>query len=206
MDRFAMGLKENFFKQFSRPTGMLGHLAGWLMARRNVARLRWGVEKLQTHTQHDILEVGFGPGSFIEILLDEHAHQGRICGIDLSDVMYQQAGRRNRKALESGQVELKQASVEAIPFDSESFDRVYTSNTSMFWPNPVENMKEIARVLRADGLFCLSLQPYWIKSEDEVRQEAQRIKGQMQEAGFKNIEMDFKHMKPISCMCLTATH
>ena len=200
-----MGLKENFFKQFSRPTGALGHVAGWLMRRRNTSRLRWGVEKLQADVNHDILEIGFGPGAFIEILLREHGHQGGIYGIDLSDVMYRQASRRNRQAMEDGQVVLKQASVEAIPFESKRFDRIYTSNTNMFWPNPVENMKEIARVMKPDGLFCLSLQPYWIKTDAGVREEAEKIREQMRTAGFNHIKMDFRAMKPITCMCLTAS-
>jgi len=199
-----MGLKEHFFKQFSHPTGTLGHLAGWLMRKRNTSRLRWGVEKLHMEANHDILEIGFGPGSFIEILLQEHAHKGGIYGIDLSDVMYRQASRRNRTALQSGQLVLKQASVEAIPFESNRFDRVYTSNTNMFWPEAVENMKEIARVMKPDGRFCLSLQPYWIKTDEGVREEAEKIKLQMEAAGFHNIETDFRHMKPISCLCLTA--
>jgi ubiquinone/menaquinone biosynthesis C-methylase UbiE len=200
-----MGLKEDFFKQFSHPTGWLGHFAGWLMRHRNTSRLRWGVEKLRTNPDHDILEIGFGPGSFIEILLREHGHRGGIFGIDLSEVMYKQASRRNRKALENGQLLLQQASVEAIPFDANRFDRVYTSNTNMFWPNPVENMKEIARVMKPDGLFCLSLQPYWIMTDAGVREEAEKIRAQMQEAGFRHIETDFRPMKPIACMCLTAT-
>lgn len=199
-----MGLKDNFLKQFSRPTGWLGHVAGWLMRRRNVERLRWGAEKLRADAQHDILEIGFGPGSFIEILLREHMHRGGIHGIDLSEVMYQQAGRRNREAVQHGQVVLRQASVQSIPYEAERFDRVYTSNTSMFWPEPVENMKEVARVMKPGALFCLSLQPYWIKSDAGVREEAEKIRGQMQAAGFTDIEMDFRPMRPISCLCLTA--
>jgi ubiquinone/menaquinone biosynthesis C-methylase UbiE len=200
-----MGMKEKFFTQFSHPKGWLGHFVGWLMARKNISRLRWGAQKLQPQNHHDILEIGYGPGSFIQILLKEHAHQGHIYGIDISDVMYVQASRRNQQAVENGQVILKQASVEALPFDTGSFDRVYTSNTNMFWPDPVENMKEIARVLKPDGLFCLSLQPHWIKTGEGVKREAESIRAQMEQAGFRNIEMDFKQMKPIACLCLTGT-
>ena len=92
-----------------------------------------------------------------------------------------------------------------LPHQGERFDRVYTSNTSMFWPNPVENMREVTRVMKADGLFCLSLQPHWIKTKAGVREEAENIRAQMQEVGFRNIEMDFRDMKPITCMCLTAS-
>jgi SAM-dependent methyltransferase len=100
---------------------------------------------------------------------------------------------------------LQPAAVDAIPCEGKRFDRVYTSNTSMFWPNPVENMREIARIMKADGLFCLSLQPYWIRTEAGVREEAEKTRALMKEAGFRHIDMDFRDMKPISCMCLTAS-
>jgi len=199
-----MKIRETFFKQFSKPSGQLGRLVGWIMAIKNKNRLHWGIEKLQHQPEQAILEIGFGPGSFIEILLTQHSHTGLIAGIDISDVMLQQASQRNSLAIAQGQVQLKLASVEALPFSEHSFDRIFTSNTSMFWPNPVENIKEIARVMKQHAILCITLQPYWAKDEEGVRAEAEKLKIQMHEAGLKNIQVDFKAMRPVSCLCATA--
>jgi len=199
-----MKIKDAFFKQFSRPSGRLGSLAGWIMAIKNRARLYWGIEKLQHQPEQAILEIGFGPGSFVEILLKQHNHTGPIAGVDLSDVMLHQASQRNRLAIAKDQVQLKQASVEALPFPEQSFDRVFTSNTSMFWPNPVENIKEIARVMKHHAILCITLQPYWVKNEEDVHAEAEKLRMQMHEAGLKNIQVDFKTMRPVNCLCVTA--
>lgn len=199
-----MGFKQNFFKQFSKPEGKLGHLVGWIMASKNKPRLRWGIEKLQAEPEHSILEIGFGPGSFIELMVKEQKHRGKISGIEISDVMYVQATRRNRNAILNDQVALHQASVENIPFADSCFDRIYTSNTSMFWPDPIENFKEVRRVLKDDGRFVLSLQPRWLKEDEAIKAEAEKIKQQMIDAGFNILDTDFKTMQPMMCLAITA--
>ncbi len=199
-----MDLKQNFFRQFSKPEGKLGHVVGWIMARKNGSRLRWGIEKLQAEPQHEILEIGFGPGSFIELMLGEQNHHGKIHGIEISAVMLNQASKRNRAAIGRGQVSLQQASVEGIPFDDGTFDRIYTSNTSMFWPSPIENFKEVRRVLKDDGRFVLSLQPRWLKEDEAIKAEADKIKQQMMEAGFTILDTDFRPMQPMMCLAISA--
>lgn len=199
-----MGLKQKFFKQFSKPEGMLGHLAGWIMAGKNKPRIRWGIEKLQPQTQHSVLEIGFGPGLFIEIMTEEQKHQGPINGIEISEVMFGHASRRNKQAIKDKQVQLQMASVEALPFTDKYFDRIYTSNTNMFWPNPVENFREIRRVLKDDGRFVLTLQPRWLREDEAIKAEAEKIKQQMVEAGFQILDTDFKPMQPMMCLAIVA--
>lgn len=154
-----MDIKDTFFKQFSRPSGRLGSIVGWIMALKDKRRLRWGIEKLQ------------------------HSPE---------------------QAIAQEQLQLKLASVESIPFEKQSFDRVFTSNTNMFWPNPVDNLREIARVMKQQALLCLTLQPYWARDENGVRAEAGKIVTQMQIAGFEDIQVDYKTMRPITCLSVTA--
>jgi SAM-dependent methyltransferase len=200
-----MGLKQNFFKQFSKPEGMLGHLAGWIMGSKNRPRIRWGIEKLQPEADHQVLEIGYGPGLFVECMIDEQNHSGAIHGIDISEVMLNQASKRNKKAIANKQVQLQIASVEKIPFADSTFDRIYTSNTNMFWPEPIESFKEIRRVLKDEGRFVLSLQPRWLKEDEQIKAEAEKIKQQMMEAGFQIIDTDFKAMQPMMCLAITAS-
>jgi hypothetical protein len=59
-----MGLVTIAHRQFRRPTGLLGRLAGWIMANRpsNIERNRWTVDLLNVQPSDHVLEIGFGPG------------------------------------------------------------------------------------------------------------------------------------------------
>ena len=96
---------DRFFRRFSGPTGPLGRIAGRLMARMNGPLDDWVVELLEIAPRDRVLEVGFGPGLAVEKVaarLDE----GRVVGVDHSDLMRRQATRRNRAAIAAGRVEL----------------------------------------------------------------------------------------------------
>jgi SAM-dependent methyltransferase len=43
-----------------------------------------------------------------------------------------------------------------LPFEDETFDKIFTVNTVYFWENPVEFLNEIYRVLKDDGTFVLT--------------------------------------------------
>ena len=110
-------------KQFGRPTGWLGALAGQLMARKNRAMNLAAVELLDVKPTDRILEIGFGPGVAIEAL-SRSATVGLVAGIDPSAVMLRQATKRNRQAIEAGRVVLKSGTASELPFDDGAFDKV----------------------------------------------------------------------------------
>ena len=97
--------RSNIVKQFGQPRGLAGVTVGWVLAHRssNVRRNRWVVAQLDLRPTDHVLEVGFGPGIAIEAFA-RALPQGRVYGIDHSDVMVRQATRRNRKAVQSGLV------------------------------------------------------------------------------------------------------
>src|SRR5207253_9124548 len=90
-------------QQFARPSGWLGHIAGLLMAK-GADDDRWLVDLLEVQPDDRVLEVGFGPGVAIE-LIATRATRGLVGGIDPSDVMVQQATKRNRQAVQEGRVQ-----------------------------------------------------------------------------------------------------
>jgi SAM-dependent methyltransferase len=47
--------------------------------------------------------------------------------------------------------------IAALPFASATFDRVFTINTIYFWPNTVQGLGEIRRVLKPGGLAVIAL-------------------------------------------------
>src|SRR5919109_227605 len=90
-------------RQFGDPRGAVGHLAGWVMAHRpsNRQRNRWVVSLLDVQPTDKVLEIGFGPGIAIAELA-ARATRGKVYGIDHSEVMVRQAGRRNAAAVRAG--------------------------------------------------------------------------------------------------------
>ena len=63
-------LKQRVYRQFGKPTGFWGGLAGRIMAHRssNVVRNRWTVELLELEPDDCVLEIGFGPGIAVEAI------------------------------------------------------------------------------------------------------------------------------------------
>ena len=123
-----MGIKQRLIqravRQFHNPTGPAGHVAGWVMGHRssNVRRNRWAVDLLAVEPSDRVLELGCGPGVAVTALA-RRATRGLVVGVDRSQVMIRQAGRRNAAAIRAGRVRLIHAPVEGMrttdgPFDA----------------------------------------------------------------------------------------
>jgi SAM-dependent methyltransferase len=146
--------------QFHRPTGAVGHIAGWIMGRRssNVARNRWAVQLLDVRPTDRVIELGCGPGVAIAALA-ARAVRGSVVGVDHSEVMIRQAGRRNRAAVRAGRVRLIHTPVERLPPGEGPFDAALAVNTVGMWPDPAARLRELAQLLRPGGRVALVSQP-----------------------------------------------
>ena len=47
------------------------------------------------------------------------------------------------------------ADVVSLPFEDESFERIYTVNTHYFWSDIDKGLQEIRRVMKPDALFLI---------------------------------------------------
>ena len=127
------------YGQFRKPTGLLGWVAGWIMAHRasNTTRNRWTVDLLNIKETDHVLEIGFGPGLSIASAA-RLARQGVVVGIDHSVLMLRTATHRNHAAIEAGRVELKVGELESLPTLGETFDKAFSVNVFQF----VEDRRE----------------------------------------------------------------
>src|SRR4051794_40715799 len=125
--RYIMSMKRkpSLALHFGHPDGVLGRVAGTIMALENRAVNRLVVEHLALGSEDVVLELGCGPGTG----LAEAARRGdRVIGVDPSLVMVKQARRRNRHAIRTGKVVVARAPAEDLPFADEHFSCAFGVN------------------------------------------------------------------------------
>lgn len=144
--------------QYRRPSGWLGRYIGRSMARDHMPENQWTVTVLNAQPTDHILELGFGPGIAIQALTPL-VPQGRITGIDASKTMVSAARWRNRAAVRRGQVALHCGDSARLPFAEHSFDKAFGIHTIYFWPQPLDALREIQRVLRPGGTLVITVLP-----------------------------------------------
>jgi ubiquinone/menaquinone biosynthesis C-methylase UbiE len=142
---------------FGWPQGILGRLGG--VARMNADCGTSVTDLLEVRPNDKVLEVGFGPGVVIQRLA-RLANAGHVEGIDRSREMVGQARARNATAVQEGRVELRHGSVESLPFDDNRFDKALAINSMQYWPQAVAGLREVQRVMKADGRIALGFSPY----------------------------------------------
>lgn len=168
---------------FGRPRGLPGILAGWIMGRTGLEHNRWAVSQLRVAPGDSVLEVGCGPGVAIR-LLAEGQRAGFLAGVDPSPIMVRQARRRNDALVRAGWVEIGEGSASWVPFGDDRFDRVLSVNNIMLWPNPPNDLREVARVMKPGGLLVISLNPRWAKTPGDVWDMGREILSLVTGAGF----------------------
>jgi SAM-dependent methyltransferase len=184
--------------QFHHPTGAIGHVAGWIMGRRssNLARNRWAVQLLDIQPTDRVIEVGCGPGVAIAALATR-ATRGLVVGVDHSQVMIGQAGRRNRAAIQAGRVRLIHTPVERLSISDGPFDAALAVNTVGMWPDPTARLRELARLLRPDGRIALVSQPRCPGATAATSAAAaSELAGLLTEAGFEHLRTEMLELDP----------
>lgn len=167
-----------FSDVFLRPRGLPGRIGGWIMTRTSNHLPGEAVAALQLGEAERVIEVGCGPGLGLAEAAKVVSH-GLVVGVDPSRVMREQAARRNQSQMPP--VKVVQGTAGALPFDDESFDAAFSTNSFQLWPDPKCGASEVRRVLRPGGRVLIALSRYaWpLKSPD--------IQTILESAGFEDV-------------------
>jgi SAM-dependent methyltransferase len=187
-----MGLIRIVAEQLRQPKGVLGKVAGRLMARMDKPSNDWAISLMNIQPNDHLLEIGFGPGLAIK-KVSELASKGFVAGIDFSETMLEQASKLNAVAIESGLVELKYGEVCSIPYGDEIFDKVFGINVMYVLPDLPKAIKEMWRVLKPGGqvTFCMPEKEFMEKRmrlaprDIFTVHDLDKVLGMLTEAGFE---------------------
>jgi arsenite methyltransferase len=178
-------------RQLSRPSGSAGRIVAVLMNRGNRRMNARAIELLDLEDGARVLDLGFGGGVALAMLLDRGA---RVTGVDRAAAMVASATTRHRDAIAADRLTVSEGDVAALPLPADSVDGVLTINTIYFWPDLGAALAEIRRVLAPDGKLVIGIRDgsvmdnvspdiFTIRPPDE-------IKTKVAEAGFDDVRID----------------
>ncbi|MDB5272748.1 MAG: SAM-dependent methyltransferase [Chitinophagaceae bacterium] len=156
-------------QQLRKPDGDLGKKVGENMNASNALMNTLTIEELHLQNNDCILEIGMGNGFFISTILALDPSVSYY-GCDYSELMITEATALNKKLVDTGQVQFVLSSADHLPFESHSFDKIFTINTIYFWSNPSEELTEIHRVLKPNGKFLLTVRSKYTMENIPVTQ------------------------------------
>jgi SAM-dependent methyltransferase len=141
-------------RQLANPEGAVGLAVAEWLNENNKQGSATAVALLTLKAGHHVLEIGFGNGRTAPVVISQ-APDIRYWGIDISPTMVAEALRFNLALVQAGKTSFHLAHAHAIPFDDDSFDRVFSLGVIHFWAEPMASLVEVRRVLRPGGLMLM---------------------------------------------------
>ena len=187
--------EKEFIINARKPVGELGDKLLDRMNESHESLAQWGVSHLDIEKDDVILDIGCGGGVNVERFLK--MTEAKVYGLDYSEVAVEKSAKLNESAIDEGRCEIIQGSVSDLPFEDNSFDIVTGFETVYFWPDFVNDSKEVRRVLKDGGIMFICNEA--IPNENDERQKelielldmdiysADQFDEYLREAGFSEI-------------------
>ncbi len=150
-----------------KPVGELGDKLLDRMNESHESLAQWGVSHLDISKDDVILDIGCGGGVNVERFLQ--MTENKVYGLDYSEIAVEKSTKLNQDAIDEGRCEVIQGSVSELPFEDNTFDIVTGFETVYFWPDFVNDCKEVRRVLKDDGIMFICNEA--IPNEEDERQK-----------------------------------
>lgn len=170
----------------------------------------WALGFLDFGEQDQVLDIGCGGGATLK-RMSKRISKGDLTGVDYSGVSVKLSSEMNAEDIQSGKMEILEASVEKLPFEEEKFDKIVTVESFYFWPSPADNLKEILRILKKGGIFLLVADIYQKENmKEETLENIRRyqminptemeFRELFEQAGFSSVEIHTKDGEDWICV------
>jgi SAM-dependent methyltransferase len=168
------GLAIYLVNQVRKPTKWVGRLFLWMMNLSHSGVTDWGLKHVAIEEGFRILDVGCGGGRTIEKLA-ALAAKGTVYGVDYAAGSVAASSAKNAQLIQEGRVEIARASVSRLPFAADKFDLVTAVETQYYWPDPVNDMREVLGVLKPGGTLVVIAESYRKGANDWLHGPAMKL-------------------------------
>lgn len=198
--------------QLARPHGLFGRLLiAPLLNSGNRKLLQLSVDAMEIEPGQRVLDIGFGGGGSFPMMI-ERTGEGVVSGVDISGDMVSRAQRRWKDEVREGRLDVRESSVESLPWPDEWFDAVTTINTIYFWTDVDEGLREIRRVLKPGGRLVIGMRSEEALEKLPIARHGFRLYGmddlmsRLEKSGFGSIRIDHHDRgQPIDNVVVAAT-
>lgn len=181
-----------------KPTGFWGRLMIRSMNKGHHNITDWALSYFDVQNGNIVLDIGCGGGRTVNKLCTA-VGSGKVYGVDYSELCVKKSLELNRKNVLCRKAVIEQASVSELPFEDNTFDKIIAVETYYFWPDKLNDLKEVLRVLKRGGRLMLVFEMLfdeqdpdkWTAVEKRLDIQAVReedIHNMLRDAGFINIE------------------
>jgi SAM-dependent methyltransferase len=203
-----MKLLKAIGKQMQYPMGFFGKVLFAWMTPKTIAHARWTANLLEIQPEDKIIEIGFGNGANIKLLL-QRAVRGSVTGAEISKTAIEMASKKNAKAISEGRVKLHLAQGNALPSENNVFDKACSVATAYVIEDPGAVFKEMFRVLKPKGRAAITFpvrenfmrfKP--IATEGFYLHELADLEAAFRNAGFVNCQTERNDRVKFGALCM----
>ena len=140
--------------QFELPRGLLGRITFIFMNRGHKSIYENVAKVSELKPEDDLLEVGCGNGHFLK---NYASHVRSVAGLDLSGLSVKLAAGKNKDRVAAGTAEFVLGEATQLPWEDNKFSVATAMASFMMFPQPLESLKEMYRVLHPGGrtIICI---------------------------------------------------
>lgn len=182
-----------------KPNGDAGRIMLTRMNESHAGLTEWALSHIDFDGGDTVLDIGCGGGAALR-RISPFIKTGHLTGIDYSEVSVALSRENNAEDIMSGKLDVIEASVEALPFCGETFDKIITVESFYFWPSHGDNLREVCRVLKKGGKFLIAADVYTFDGMSREAEEsiekyglfaptADEFESLLKGAGFSDVKL-----------------